>query len=322
VILLAVDGGNFKTDVALVTSDGEPLALVRGPRSSPHHIGVEGCLDVIEGLLAEAGLDGGADGGTVLLAGADLPEELAELRTAIAARAWAPSLEVDNDTFAVLRAGTDRGWGVAVVCGGGINCLGIGPDGRQVRFPALGRISGDWGGGYDVGLAALAAAARAADGRGPSTTLEVAVPSHFDLETPLDLARELHFGRVPGERLGELAPVVYAQALEDPVAARIVARLRDEVATFATAALRRLEPVDEPVDVVLGGSMLRASPSLVEAVASDVNAVAPTARVVLSASQPIVGVALLALDDVGAGPGAKSRVRRELDSMNNGRHDG
>ena len=54
---------------------------------------------------------------------------------------------VDNDTFAVLRAGTERGWGVAVVCGAGINCVGVSPDGRHARFPALGTITGDWGGG-------------------------------------------------------------------------------------------------------------------------------------------------------------------------------
>jgi hypothetical protein len=43
-----VDGGGSKTDVALVRADGEALALVRGPSSHSHHLGVEGSLDVIE----------------------------------------------------------------------------------------------------------------------------------------------------------------------------------------------------------------------------------------------------------------------------------
>ena len=30
-LVLAIDGGNWKTDLALVRSDGEVLALVRGP---------------------------------------------------------------------------------------------------------------------------------------------------------------------------------------------------------------------------------------------------------------------------------------------------
>ena len=39
--MLAVDGGNSKTDLALVGADGALLALVRGRSSSPHHLGLE-----------------------------------------------------------------------------------------------------------------------------------------------------------------------------------------------------------------------------------------------------------------------------------------
>src|SRR5439155_3782228 len=53
-VVLAVDGGNFKTDLALVRADGSALALVRGPQSSPHHLGVDGCVRVLEELLATA----------------------------------------------------------------------------------------------------------------------------------------------------------------------------------------------------------------------------------------------------------------------------
>ena len=35
-LVLAVDGGNAKTDLALVATDGRVHALVRGPGSSPH----------------------------------------------------------------------------------------------------------------------------------------------------------------------------------------------------------------------------------------------------------------------------------------------
>ncbi len=54
--------------------------------------------------------------------------------------------------------------------------------------------------------------------------------------------------------------------------------------------------------MVLGGSMLRASPALVESVAAEVHEVAPEAHVALAASQPIVGAALLALDDPAPAP--------------------
>src|SRR5882672_61542 len=142
---LAVDGGNSKTDLALVREDGELLATARGRGSSPYHLGVEGSLDVIEKLferaLDEAGLE---------LAGVDFPSEETAVVAAVEGRRLAGRISVDNDTFAVLRAGTDSGWGVAVVCGAGMNCVGVGPDGRHARFPALGWTTGDWGGGADV----------------------------------------------------------------------------------------------------------------------------------------------------------------------------
>src|SRR5262249_13953262 len=146
--------------------------------------------------VAEAGLQQHvgcvADVAALLLAGVDYPADEREVQRAAETRGWAPTIMVENDTFAVLRAGTDRGWGVAVVCGSGINCVGVAPDGRHARFPSLGAITGDWGGGYDVGLAAVVAAARSEDGRGPKTSLERAVPAHFELSAPHELAEAIH----------------------------------------------------------------------------------------------------------------------------------
>ena len=59
-----------------------------------------------------------------------------------------------------------------------------GPDGRTARLDALGAFSGDWGGGTDVGWAAVAAAVRDRDGRGPRTSLARIVPAHFGPSLP------------------------------------------------------------------------------------------------------------------------------------------
>src|SRR5205807_108374 len=93
------------------------------------------------------------------------------------------------------------------------NCLGVSPDGRHTRFPALGTITGDWGGGYDVGLAGVWAAARSEDGRGPRTSLEQAVPRHFGLSTPSELAEHIHRGKIGMTRVNEVAPIVVAALL-------------------------------------------------------------------------------------------------------------
>jgi 6-phospho-beta-glucosidase len=321
-IVLAVDGGNVKTDLALADTEGRLLALVRGGRSSPHYEGVDGCVKLLQDLLTEATTAAALHSGAfraeiaqILIAGADLPEELAALRAELEAREWTERLEVDNDTFALLRSGTDRGWGVAVVCGGGINCVGLAPDGRQARFPSLGAITGDWGGGFEVGMAALMAAARSADGRGPRTILESTVPAHFGMRVPFDVARALHLAQLPPERIGELARVVFPAAEQDEAAADIVRHLADEVVTLATVAMRRLELTDQAPDVVLGGGLMRAATATaIDRIAAGVRQAAPRAHIVVARSAPIVGALLLGLDAVGVVPEVAARARRELDA--------
>jgi N-acetylglucosamine kinase-like BadF-type ATPase len=322
-LILAVDGGGAKTDLALVDADGALLAHVRGGRSQVHYLGVDGCVTVLEALLqaaaGEAGLDPlrrpVATTAQLLLAGIDLPEQHAALRGAVESQHWSERLVIGNDTEALLRAGTDRGWGIAVVCGTGINCCGVDPEGHEARFLSFGAESGDWGGGSDIGMAALAAAVRAADGRGPGSVLETAVPAHFRCRDPFQVARAIHLQEMPVTRLGELVAVVLAVWEQDEVAGRIVRRLADEVVAFVRAALDRLNLTGADPDIVLGGRVLRAvPPSVVQVIARGVSEVAPRARVLVSPSEPIVGAALLGLDAIGADAEAWARARAELDT--------
>src|SRR5215213_6450548 len=195
--VLAVDGGNSKTDVALVGAAGDLLGAARGPGSSHHHLGVTAAMDTLEALTAAACDDAGlpADGrplaevGVWCLAGVDLPADDRALGPAVAGRRWARRVLLHNDVFAVLRAGCRRAWGVGVVLGAGINCVGVAPDGREVRFAAIGELSGDWGGGRDVGVAAVGAALRGEDCRGPRTTLTRLLPDWFGLPSALPWSR-------------------------------------------------------------------------------------------------------------------------------------
>ncbi|MGY3682759.1 N-acetylglucosamine kinase-like BadF-type ATPase [Streptomyces sp. TE33382] len=215
VSVVAIDAGNSKTDVALIGEDGSVLGTARGGGFQPPAVGVAAALDVVSEILDRAvAAAGGAVGNighvSACLANADLPVEEAELTEALLARGWAGTVEVRNDTFAILRAGVDEPRGVAVVCGAGINCVGMVPDGRTARFPAIGRISGDWGGGSGIAEEAMWFAARAEDGRGEPTELVRTLPAHFGLDTMYALIEALHRGQVPYERRHELTPVLFA----------------------------------------------------------------------------------------------------------------
>jgi N-acetylglucosamine kinase-like BadF-type ATPase len=323
-LVLAVDGGNSKTDVALIDHDGTALALVRGPGSSPHALGIAGCTDLLDDLVgkaaAQAGLDdarGVARLASVYLAGADLPTETSMLTTAIAARGWADELVVDNDTFALLRAGTDDQDAVAVVCGAGINCVGVAADGRHARFPSLGRISGDWGGGVHLGDEALWWAARAADGRSEPTRLERMIVDHFGKESLQEVIEALHFGRLPRAELGSLSPgVLQAASVDrDPAALRIVRRQAEEVVLLARVALERLDLIDKPATIVLGGGVLTSrDPTLLGEISDGLAASAPRATWHVTEAAPVVGAGLLGLDRLGVSEDVEERVRASLSS--------
>ncbi|WDO08325.1 ATPase [Streptomyces murinus] len=313
--VLAIDAGNSKTDVAVVSAAGEVLATARGGGFRPPAVGVAAAFDALAEPVRRALADAGLDRVThvsACLANADLPVEEEQLATALHARGWGGAVEVRNDTFAILRAGVAGPRGVAVVCGAGINCVGMRPDGRTARFPAIGRISGDWGGGWGLAEEALWFAARAEDGRGEATALARTLPAHFGLSSMYALIEALHLEHLAPERRGELAPVLFATAAGgDPVARAIVDRLADEVTVLATVALTRLELLDEPVPVLLGGSVLTAGHDrLDDGIRARLAARAPKATVHIVNARPVLGAVLLGLDRLGAAAGAQERARR------------
>ncbi|MFE9329293.1 N-acetylglucosamine kinase [Streptomyces sp. NPDC006925] len=328
--LLAVDAGNSKTDVALLGADGSVLGTARGGGFRPPAVGVDAAVDVLAEAVDRAHAAGGPGGAaapvrqvTACLANADLPVEEEALTAALTARGWGRRVTVHNDTFAVLRAGLTAQdgdgeaapRGVAVVCGAGINCVGVRSDGRTARFPALGRLSGDWGGGGGLGEEALWHAARAEDGRGEPTLLRTALPAHFGLESVYALIEAVHLGRIPWERRLELVPVLFAAADRgDAVADGLVARMAEEVVTMAVVALRTLDLLAEEVPVLLGGGVLAAGHALLDDRVTRLLAErAPRALPRVVRARPVLGAALLGLDALGAPVAAHDRARRHFE---------
>jgi N-acetylglucosamine kinase-like BadF-type ATPase len=319
--VFAVDGGNSKVAVALLARDGTLLGTIQGPTISHQQVTTREAMARLERsareVAAAARIDPAArpiaQVGLFCLAGADLPSDVHLLDSALRATGLTGTTTVLNDADAGLRAGSDRGWGVIVVCGAGVNCFGRAPDGRVAGFPALGSISGDWGGGGDVGRAALTAALRGRDGRGPRTILENRVPAYFGLVRPLSVTKALYAGRIDESRLRELSPTVFAAAADgDEVARAIIDKLADELAAMAVAIIRRLHLVRTDVDVVLAGGVFRANDAqLLDRLAGLVHRVAPAARLIPLRAPPLLGAALLGLEELyrGRHPAAEARLR-------------
>jgi N-acetylglucosamine kinase-like BadF-type ATPase len=319
--VLAIDGGNSKTDVCLISAAGQLLGYVRGLGSNHQMVGLDAAFEVLASLVGRAATEAGIDARSIIaqhaavyLAGADFPQEVELLLELVSRAGWAEKVSLDNDTFALLRAGTSSANRIAVVCGAGINCVGVSATDEVLRFPSVGVISGDWGGGATLGTEALFLAVRAEDGRGGSTALREAIMEHFGTASVVEVTAALHFGELPRSRLHELAPVLLrVAAAGDGPAAAVVERQAEEVFLLARAALDRLKLRDHPTDVVLGGSVLAARhPLLMEGVSWRLAAYAPRANLLVVDDPPVVGAALLGLDAIGALPDAERAVRTAL----------
>jgi N-acetylglucosamine kinase-like BadF-type ATPase len=325
--VLAVDGGNSKTDVALVAADGKLLSAVRGRTTSHQAVGLEEGLrrliELVETAARQAGLDPAARPvarlGVHALAGADFGADIRMLERGLRVTGLTEADEVVNDCIGALWAGATDGYGIALVCGAGINAAAVAPDQRVARFDGIGDLSGDWGGGNAVAMAGLGAAVRARDGRGPRTELERTIPAHFGLKRPAALTRAMYDRRIREDRLGELSPVVFATARAgDPVAREIIDRLADELTTMATALATRLGIKRLPVDVVLAGGVFKTNDeAFFERIDAGVRTGLPAANIIRLDVPPVAGAAREGLKRVGEGgpdavAAARDRVRREL----------
>jgi N-acetylglucosamine kinase-like BadF-type ATPase len=321
--VLAFDGGSTKTDAVLVSNNGAVLGRASVGPSNHQLVGLEGTVEAltkaVTAVLEEAGLSGASfpacPTGVYCLAGIDLPVDEEKLAPAIDAIGWTEHAILRNDTFAVSRAGTTSPWGIGVVCGTGMNCAAVGPDGRTVRFPALAELSGDFApGGAWLGVRALGLALRAADGRGATTSLSERVPAHLGEPDAEAVLTGIYTGAIPYARLFGLAQVLLDAATEGDALAREAANiLADEVAAFVRAAVARLGLQEAPVEVVLGGGVFRTTDTAFhDRVAAGIRAAAPKAVLVKLGAPPVLGAALIGLDAIGAPPSARASLREAL----------
>lgn len=321
--VLSVDGGGSKTDVVASGLDGRVLAWERGQASSPQVLGAEGALLVLDALVqtVAAAL---ARSELVMthayIAGLDLAEEIESLTRAARGRWWMPRGSIfENDLFALLRAGAAEPDAVAVVVGTGINAVAVRRDGVTARFPALGSLSGDWGGGVGLGAAALWHAIRGEDGRGEHTILEQLIPERLGVPNVTSVGVGIHLGRLEQRWIPRLTETLFeASQAGDAVANTIVDRQADEVVTMAVALIRRLGQLHTSIPVVLGGGVLAAGDArLLGRIRAGLADRCPGAEVRLVCQPPIVGAAMLTLEaasKAGADvePGAVSCVSAYL----------
>lgn len=270
-LLLGIDGGGSKTVALLSDRDGRILG--NGLAGASNH-------NVVGFAAASAELDRAIDAAFVGariepclplaiclgMAGLGRPDDLALFRAWSYARWPGAHIAIANDAELVLAAGTPAGWGLALICGTGSIAYGRDAGGLVARAGGWGYVMGDEGSGYAIGLAALRAITRAADGRGPRTLLTSLVLGHWSLSALKDLIPKVYREPASTAAIAGLAGLVDAAAADgDAVARQILHAACYELALALNAVAEQLA-LPMPVACALAGSLLARRPALVAGV--------------------------------------------------------
>lgn len=308
-VVVAVDGGGSKTDVVVLDlASGDVLGSARGGGCSHHQLGIPAAVSVIDGAVLAALADAGVAASDVVHAGCyltaiDTADEQRAVHDALAALPWgARSVVVDNDVFALLRAGTSSRDAAVVICGTGINGVAVRADGATARVLAFGDISGDWGGSSGLAEQVLWYAARAEDRRGEPTALRDALLSWTGRASVHDITLAVHAGELTVSSWWGRAPEIFELAhAGDRVARLLVDRQGEEIGLLAASLLVRLDLDAAEVPVVLGGGIgATGDPLLVAGVERVLAERVPKAALTIVYERPITGAAHLALDTARA----------------------
>ncbi|HEU4556477.1 MAG TPA: BadF/BadG/BcrA/BcrD ATPase family protein [Longimicrobium sp.] len=260
-VLAGLDGGGTKTTLALADDDGRELLRRVGPAGlvDPRH--PEATAHMLASLvregLAEAGLHEQPVSLCAGLAGVGNENERKKVEAALAASGVAERVCITTDGEIALEGALGGGAGILLIAGTGSVGYARGADGQVVRCGGWGMIVGDEGSAWSLGRNGLAAALRAADGRGPDTSLLPHFLELLKLSGPEAIPPWV--GRAEKAAVAALAIHVIDAAEEgDAVAVQVMEREARELASHAVALARRLEPWDGPVPIVFHGGTLGA----------------------------------------------------------------
>jgi len=301
-LFLGVDGGNTKTVALVAAADGSIAGAGRAGCSDIYGaVSFEAAVAEIaaaveRALAAAAATPADVASAVFSLAGADWPEDKADLRAALAPLVpSARAVLVVNDAIGALRAGTEDGVGLSVVCGTG-GCVGArGPDGREWHSSWWALHTGGWA----IGADALDAVYRAELGIGPQTSLTQRALEVFSAASVEEVLHQ--FTRRGGRGAFEsskLAPAVLEEALAgDGVAHSIVVEHGAKLGDVAAAAARLVGLTGSAYPVVLLGGVLRGVGT--ELLVPEILARLPGAEPRTTRLEPVAGALLTAFDVAG-----------------------
>lgn len=313
--ILAIDGGGSRTRCLAISWDG--CTLGEGESGPSNHLLV--ALDVVRHSLLEATsralTQSGLNHADIVcvsagLAGVDYDQagarEMAEMLREIGF-----TRAIINGDMVVAHAGALQGRpGVLALAGTGSAILGIGINKERVKVGGWGPVYGDEGSAYRIGQMALRAAARAYDGRGPTTALSEAILRAWKLNDFRETVERVYVRGMAAREIAALSRIAYQVAeTGDDVARSIFLQAGEELAESVRAAISRLNLDKLATLVSYQGAVLDSCTLVRENFVACLKKSYPQASVLPPRFEPVIGAYLLGCEAIGWKP-FEGQIRR------------
>ena len=304
--VLGADGGGTKTLGVLSDGDCRELARFQVGPGNPNVVGVDGAasnlLDVITGCCERASVLPRELGSVVFgLAGvgsAGVRDRLAEaLRARATARGWEYlTFSIETDARVALEGAFGGEPGVVVIAGTGSNLIGKLPDGTVSSVGGWGRVLGDEGSGYAIGIEAIRAVTRDIDRRGEARVLRTTLATRFGMET-----RDAIVAKVYQEKfdLASLAPVVLEAAEKgDRTSMDILRNAASQLTDQLDAIIDRMGSAQAVTGVVFIGGLIDHDTLYSRIVTEAIHSRIPRAEIRPARYPPVQGAVLMAMNQL------------------------
>ncbi len=297
---LGVDVGATKTAALIANETGTALGYGLGGAGNHESVGWDGFKSAIDTAvkhaLAHANLtlaDLSAAG--MGLAGLDWDEEYETHKNALAEIGLTMPMTLFNDSALGLYAGASEGWGVCVAAGSSNNARGRGRNGQEGRITGHGAEFGEYGGAWEIVHHAIQMVAYDLSKRIPPTALSTAFIAETGAKSLFDLIEGLALRRYHPSGFWALR-VFEAAAAGDKAAREVIDWAGRELGETACAIIRQIEAENEPVEVILAGSVYKGGELIIAPLREVVLATAPKAKFVIVDAPPVVGGVLAGME--------------------------
>jgi N-acetylglucosamine kinase-like BadF-type ATPase len=255
--IICIDGGGSKTELQVIDSHGKLVALkqnnvsaysIKSGGTNINVVGKDGVKNVLDALLhdlriANTDIEVLSIAAQCLVVGGFSGAGRSDAKNTIMNLFKEFNFDenkiiISSDADMALESVVDNG--IILISGTGSICLGKKGSETTVRVGGLGKVLGDEGSGYYIGLHALKAALEDEYGWGDATILKKSLQAYFKTPDLKSIIAPLNKGEMTNYQIAAIAPIVFAQAeMNDSIALNIINEAAQELGKMLACMVQK-----------------------------------------------------------------------------------